>query len=373
LGKENNGTTIAAMNLIRYLKERGHEVRVVSPDKSRAEEPGFYTLPARHFGPLDSVFKANGVQLSKPDEDVLRAAIEGADVVHILLPFVTGKAAAKIANELGIPATISFHMMAENLTAHLGLADARPLNFLVYKHITPVYRRCFAVHYPTQYLRGLFESISGPTNGYVISNGVNKCFRPMEVSRPKALKGRYTVLYTGRYSREKSQWVLIDAIDRSKYRDEIQLVLAGSGPYLKTLQKRAEKLPIPPIFRFFSREDMIKMINAADLYVHPAETEAEGISCLEAVSCGLVPIISDSPRCATKSYALDEKDLFRYNDPEDLAKKIDWWLAHPEARKARGEEYVRYAAERFDQDRCMAMMEQMLTDARDGYVRHAAK
>lgn len=24
LGKENNGTTIAAMNLIRYLKSRGH-------------------------------------------------------------------------------------------------------------------------------------------------------------------------------------------------------------------------------------------------------------------------------------------------------------------------------------------------------------
>ena len=29
LGEENNGTTIAAMNLIRSLKAKGHEVRVI--------------------------------------------------------------------------------------------------------------------------------------------------------------------------------------------------------------------------------------------------------------------------------------------------------------------------------------------------------
>ena len=33
LGEENNGTTIAAMNLIRSLKAKGHEVRVVCPDE----------------------------------------------------------------------------------------------------------------------------------------------------------------------------------------------------------------------------------------------------------------------------------------------------------------------------------------------------
>lgn len=33
LGKENNGTTIAAMNLIRYLREHGHEVRVLCCDQ----------------------------------------------------------------------------------------------------------------------------------------------------------------------------------------------------------------------------------------------------------------------------------------------------------------------------------------------------
>lgn len=35
LGKENNGTTIAAMNLIRHLREHGHEVRVLCCDQDR--------------------------------------------------------------------------------------------------------------------------------------------------------------------------------------------------------------------------------------------------------------------------------------------------------------------------------------------------
>lgn len=79
---------------------------------------------------------------------------------------------------------------------------------------------------------------------------------------------------------------------------------------------------------------MVKLLNYADLYVHSAAMEAEGISCLEAISCGLVPIISDSPRCATQAYALTDRSKFRFDSPADLAAKIDWWLDNPEERAA---------------------------------------
>ena len=39
LGRENNGTTIAAMNLIRSMKARGHEVRVRMRRSGQAECP----------------------------------------------------------------------------------------------------------------------------------------------------------------------------------------------------------------------------------------------------------------------------------------------------------------------------------------------
>ena len=44
LGPENNGTTIAAMNLIRSMKERGHEVRVLCPDRDRKGQEGFFIV-----------------------------------------------------------------------------------------------------------------------------------------------------------------------------------------------------------------------------------------------------------------------------------------------------------------------------------------
>ena len=72
------------------------------------------------------------------------------------------------------------------------------------------------------------------------------------------------------------------------------------------------------------------MINIADLYVHPSEIEIEAISCLEAIKCGKVPVIANSPSCATKAFALDDRSLFRVNDARNLSDKIDYWFDHPE-------------------------------------------
>ena len=202
----------------------------------------------------------------------------------------------------------------------------------------------------------------GPTNGYVISNGVNAEFKPRRAEKPAEYQGSYVIVATGRYSKEKNQAVLIQAVNMSKYRARIQLILAGSGPKEKSLRKLAKPLPIQPRFGFFPHEDMVKLLNYADLYVHSAAMEAEGISCLEAISCGLVPIISDSPRCATQAYALTDRSKFRFNSPADLAAKIDWWLDHPEERAAWSRKYAENAAGQFDQEKCMDAMERMLLE-----------
>lgn len=87
------------------------------------------------------------------------------------------------------------------------------------------------------------------------------------------------------------------------------------------MKRCAEKHGIKPIYRFFQKDELIKYLNMSDLYVHTSEIEIEAISCLEALSCGLVPLINNSPKSATRTFALDEKCLFRLNDANDLAKK----------------------------------------------------
>ena len=82
LGEENNGTTIAAMNLIRTLRAKGHQVRVVSPDANRVGEPGHYVVPTRNLGIFNNYVAKNGVSLAKPVRSILEAALDGVDVVQ---------------------------------------------------------------------------------------------------------------------------------------------------------------------------------------------------------------------------------------------------------------------------------------------------
>ena len=83
------------------------------------------------------------------------------------------------------------------------------------------------------------------------------------------------------------------------------------------------------------------------------------ISCLEAISCGLVPVIANSPRSATRFFALDDKNLFHFSDPADLAGKIDYWIEHPEEKAEYSERYLGYTRQ-FEQEQCMTEMENMI-------------
>lgn len=364
LGEENNGTTIAAMNLIRSLKQKGNEVRVLCPDQNRKGQPGFFVVPKRSLGPLDPYVAKNGVTLARPDRKIIKSALLGADVVHLMTPFSLCVAAGKMAKRMGLPLTAGFHCQAENFTSHIFLMNSRLANKLVYRVFhRNVFRHCDAIHYPTRFICDVFEREVGPTNHYIISNGVQSAFQKRESVRPEALKGKFVILFTGRFSKEKSHRVLIEAVAKSRNANQIQLIFAGAGPLKDSLMELSRKLlPVQPIFRFFSREELIDVINYADLYVHPAEIEIEAIACLEALTCGLVPVIADSPRCATRHFALSEKNLFRTNDAGDLAAKIDHWLENPTERKGCSEAYLGYAKQ-FEHGRCMDRMEDMLRDA----------
>ena len=365
LGKANNGTTMAALDLIQALKERGHLVRVVCPDLDRMGQENFYVVPVRNLGPLNNYLQKNGVELAKPERRILEQAMHGADHVHIMLPFPLGIKALKVAKEHGLPVTAGFHCQAENFTSHIFMKDFKPANTLTYKTFYRLfYRHVDAVHYPTEFIRETFENATGKTNAYVISNGVRSAFQPAPSLRPKELEGRFVILFIGRYSKEKAHKVLIDAAALSRHAKELQLIFAGSGPLREKLEKRSRKLANPPIFRFFSRDELVRAINYADLYVHPSEVEIEAISCLEAISCGLVPVISDSYRSATRFFALDEKNLFACNDPQALADRIDYWLEHPAERQERSRAYLGYTVQ-FNYENCMDRMEQMIVETHD--------
>lgn len=364
LGVENNGTTIASMNLIRAMEKRGHEVTIVCSDEDKKGREGYVIMPKLNLGPINSYVKKNGVSLSRTNKKILEPVIMNSDIVHIMIPFMLGSAAVKLCVKHNIPVTAGFHCQAENITSHLFMKNNPLANQIAYSKIYhSVYRYVNAVHYPTEFIRNVFEqAVHQKTNGYVISNGVSERFRPIKTEKPPEFRNRFVILFSGRYSKEKSHSVLIDAVALSKHSREIQLILAGDGPLKQKLKERAKKLPNMPLFNFFPHEQMLNVLNYADLYVHPAEIEIEAIACMEALSCGQVPVISDSPRSATVKFALDERNLFRNLDPEDLARKIDFFIENPDVLEEYRERYKGIVAD-FSQEACMDKMEKMFYEA----------
>lgn len=354
-----NGTAVAALNLIESLKEKGHTVKVVCPDMSKMGQEGYYITERRNFGPFNGYVAENDVALAKPDDKILYAAIDGADIIHCIMPFALSRRAVEIARGLGIPVSAGFHCQAENVTNHMGLMNSKAMNKAIYRRFYRVlYSKCDCVHYPTVFIKNEFEnSVKAATHGYVISNGVDEAF--FNGTRKERDDGKFAILCTGRYSHEKAQGVLIDAVKKSKHEKDIQLIFAGSGPMLDSLQKRAEGLTNPPIFKFFTREELVDTIYSADLYVHTAKVEIEAISCLEAICGGLVPIIADSDKSATRAFAMGSHNLFTPDDENDLAEKIDYFMDNPYEKEKCAMLYKGFART-LSKSRCMDEMENML-------------
>lgn len=363
LGEANNGTTLACLNLIKYLKSKGHTVNVVCDDETRKGQEGFFVVPKMNFWIFNNYVQKNGVAPAKVDKEIIAKALDGVDIVHVMLPFAAGNAACQMAKEKGIPVTAGFHAQAENVTSHFFMKDFFLANRIVYKvFYKKLYRYVDAIHYPTQFIRDVFEHYVGKTNGYVISNGVNSTFVKDRKEKPEELSDKFVILFIGRYSKEKEHKVLIKAVSKSKYEEKIQLIFAGTGPQEKKLKKLAKKkLTNMPIMKFFTRDELVNIINYADLYSHPAEVEIEAISCLEAISCGLVPVIANSKKCATKDFALTDKNLFKNKNANDLKDKIEYWMEHPEEKEQMEKQYLGYVT-RFDQDTCMENMEKMMLE-----------
>lgn len=362
LGEPNNGTTIAALNLINTLKNNGDEVRIVCPDEDKTNTDSFYVLPKYNFGIFQTIVDNNGVSLAKPILSTMNEALLGADRVHIMMPFPAGIKAVKIANELGIPTSAGFHVQAENVTAHFfNLIKSKKVNRAVYRWMWKhFYQYVDTIHYPTAFIEGIFEKAIGrKTNGVVISNGVSKDFKKVDVKRPPEWKDKFLIVMTGRYSKEKNQKLLIKATSYSKYKDKIQLILAGGGPRIKELEKAAKKYKVNPFFKFYSHPELIETLSMSDLYVHASPIEIEAISCLEAIACGLTPLINDSPLSATKTFAISSHNLFKKNDAKDLANGIDYWITHPLEKEENQKEYKTYVGQ-FDFDYCMGKMVELI-------------
>ncbi len=374
----NNGMTISGRRFAKALTQHGHTVRVISTDTEgkavefwNTDKPEgteisanlSYIMKKQYIPIFDKLVSSQGMTFAKPDDKKLEEAVEWADIIHLLVPFTLSHHAIKIAQRKGKPFTGAFHVQPENITASIHMRHFQIINKGIYRWFRHyIFQYCDYVHCPSKFIANELQK-----NGYqnklkVISNGIDPDFTYRKKSKPQEIRSRYIVLMIGRLSIEKRQDVLIRAVAKSKYKDRILLMLAGQGPRKEKLLRLAKKERIDMTVDFYSKKDLLDLIAISDLYVHAADMEIEAMSCMEAFSAGLVPVISNSGKSATPQFALDERSLFRAGDSQDLAKKIDYWIEHEDEKKAMELEYSKLA-QKYRLDDCVRQAEEMFYEA----------
>lgn len=357
----NNGTTISARRFAKGLEQAGHTISIVSSGESSGQKYGLktYRLPIG----VSKLVRSQGMTFAKPDEKILRKAISKADIVHFYMPFPLSIAGLKIAEELQVPHTAAFHVQPENITYSIGLGTNEKINDMIYHFYRDHFYNHFnRIHCPSKFIASQLKEHGYTANLHVISNGVDDDFQYMKSEKPSDLEDKFVITMIGRYSNEKRQDVLIDAIRHSKYASKIQLVLAGRGPKKSYYTNLGKTLPNPPIMNFFTKEQLLNLLSYTDLYVHAADAEIEAISCIEAFACGIVPIISDSSNSATPQFALNEDSLFLPGNSIDLARKIDFWIENPIYREDMEKQYAK-SAENYRLKNSVKQMEEMFENA----------
>jgi glycosyltransferase involved in cell wall biosynthesis len=124
--------------------------------------------------------------------------------------------------------------------------------------------------------------------------------------------------------------VLIEAVRSSRHEPRVQLVILGDGPLRDRLRALASSLTNSAVFDCLPAPELIPYYTDADLHVHTAEVEVEGMAVLEAMGCGLPCLIATSPTSATAQFARSAPFRFPAGSSKALTASIDHWIEHPD-------------------------------------------
>lgn len=320
-----NGGTIATKRLVKELKKRGNKVSIISAIHENPADPNFYQVPGFVLpGTADSLENMKFL-FGRNDSKVYKKAMKDADIVQVQFPFLMARGAVKTARRLGKPVVGAFHVQPQNIMAAMRKTNRLLERFLWFNFKYFLFNRVNTIISPSKFASNLLKSEGVVANHKSISNGIPIEYVPMSYEKPDFFGDKLVLLNIGRHADEKRHKLLIEGVARSKYKNDIQLIIAGKGERTEELIEKGKELPIKPIIEYISFGDKLKYLNTADLYVHASIVELESLSTSEAIGCGLPCLISDSKYSAASQFALDDRFLFKSDDPDNLASKIDYW------------------------------------------------
>lgn len=221
------------------------------------------------------------------------------DEIYISTPGIIGLIGLFVSRLMNIKAVSVYHtdfmLQAEKLAGNESITS------MVENYIRWFYNFSDEIKIPTAgYMeilekRGyLPEKMSLFRRGYDVETFKPRMKKSMYFKNRFDLKKGINLLYAGRISKDKNLDLLIEAfLKASREGNNINLILAGDGPYLTELKNKIKNEKRILLTGRLPHEEMPEIYSDADIFVFPSTTDTFGMAVLEAQACGVPAVVTD--------------------------------------------------------------------------------
>lgn len=352
-----SGVATAARTQAQGLAALGHTVMVLAPSqngKGSLEEDGNYAITRIRSLPL--AFRKN-LRVAVTYDRELKKVIEkfNPDIIHVHTQLTVGLSALRAANQLGIPAVATNHVMPDNMISNIKALTPvkRPASYLMSEYGVLLYKGARRIILPTESVLDLFNIERLGVPSLAISNGIDLSL--YSARKPKSYiyeefdipKDKTIIHWLGRLDGEKHLDVLVKAFAKlCDLYDGIHLVMVGSGNVEGDLVDLVNDLDIAENVTFtglVSDEDKGELHRVADIFAMPSPNELQCLAMLESMSCGKPVVAVDAGPIAELVHHDENGYLVSVDDEDGFVRAISMLLDKPERLEAFGHESRRIA------------------------------
>ncbi len=268
------------------LRERGHQVRLVCAEGSqlglRAREAGLPVDEVVFHGDLDPGLSFRYWQICRRHQIEL-LCLNMDKVLRVAGP------PAKLAGATVVPRRGSdppVGSKASHKFAYLKIAEGVIANSMA----TRSTMLTSATWLPEEKIRVIYNGIA--TEKYKPDTGLRA-----EVRTELGLNTQTRVLgMVGELTTRKNHQIILEQMPALlKHEPQLQLIIAGQGPQMPVLAQQVEQMGISDSVQLLGfRNDVPRLLQAMDIFVHPALREGFGYVVVEAMASGLPVIVTNT-------------------------------------------------------------------------------
>ncbi len=304
-----NGVSTSIISLEKALKEKGHQVFIVTvnPDDMsyKLEDENHLRIPGIPIGIYD--YRLTGIYPLKAINIIREWDL---DVIHSHTEFGIGTFARIIAKQFNIPLVHTYHTMYEDYVHYITKGHFNKSSKKIVEYLTKFYcdRTARELIVPSKKTYQLFkEKYKVDKNIHIVPTGMevsrfykeNVDMKKVEQIKKelKIKKDDFVILFVGRIAKEKNLEFLIDAHkELIKKNKNCKLVVVGSGPDFQHFVEMTLESKLNNNILFTNAipwEEMPTYYQLASVFATASTTETQGLTVVEAMAASKPVICID--------------------------------------------------------------------------------